>query len=160
MKNFEILECKNLPEISQELYNFLKDNKHLQRTDIRFWNFLDKDSLYSLTKKCTETMTWFKKLNLRVREGSFTIWNDTVYTTPHVDAPPVIAKINIPLLNTKNTFNVWFNERGEEIDRVECVYPIVLRSNVLHTVEVSPDAVLPRIQISFNFYNEPIKYLE
>ena len=58
-----------------------------------------------------------------------------------------------------DTFNVWFDQDKNEIDRIECVNPIVLRSDILHTVEIGKRACFPRIQMSFCFYNEPIDYL-
>lgn len=160
MKSYKILECKNLEIISNELYNFLKDREQFQRKDLQFWNFLSKKDLYELSIRSTYTMAWLASLKLKVREGSFTMWNDKIQTRPHVDAPPVVAKINVPVLNTKDTYNIWFNNDGDEIDRVECIHPIVLRSDILHTVELGPYAKLPRIQMSFCFYEEPIKYLE
>ena len=160
MKCYEILECKNLEQISQELLHFLKQKNQLHRSDIKFWNFISKEDLFDLLKNSKLTKKWFDELGLKVREGSFTIWNEKIKTTPHVDAPPVVAKINIPLLNTEDTYNVWFDEGGKEIDRTECVHPIVLRSDILHTVEIGPNAKLPRIQMSFCFYKEPIQYLE
>ena len=111
-------------------------------------------------KECPTLSIWLESLALRVREISFTIYNETVRTSPHVDAPPVIAKINFPVLNTADTYNVWFDDDDTEIDRVECAGPIVLRSNVKHTVEIGDHAKFPRIQVSFCFYNEPLKYLE
>ena len=160
MKCYKILECKNLHKVSTELLDFLGQKKQLQRTDIKFWNFLSKQDLFDLTRNCEQTVKWFDGLGLRVREGSFTIWNEKIKTSPHIDAPPVVAKINVPLLNTKNTYNLWFDRDGKEIDRVECVHPIVLRSDILHTVELAPNAKLPRIQMSFCFYKEPIEYLK
>lgn len=160
MKSYQILECKNLQAISNELYDFILSKKQTERADLKFWNFLTKQDLYELTKTCSHTMTWFNDLELKIREASFTIYNDKIQTTPHVDAPPVIAKINIPVVNTKDTYNVWFDENKLEIDRVECVQPIVLRSDILHTVEIGSNAVFPRIQMSFCFYKEPIGYLE
>lgn len=160
MKCYHILECSKQQSIADNLYKFLQERNQFQRNDIKFWNFLSKKELYNLTKQSPDLMDWFDSLNLKVREGSFTIWNEQIQTFPHVDAPPVVAKINFPLLNTQGTYNVWFNEQGKEIDRVECVSPIVLRSDILHTVEVSPQARFPRIQMSFCFYQEPIQYLE
>jgi len=64
------------------------------------------------------------------------------------------------VLNTKDTYNVWFDDYAREIDRVECVKPIVLRSDILHTVEIGPRALLPRLQFSFCFYNEPLHLLK
>lgn len=159
MKSYKILECADLPAISNELYEFLQLKKQLQRTDMQFWNFLSKQDLHDLTKTCKLTTEWFKHMQLKIREASFTIWNEKFKTSPHVDAPPVIAKINVPVLNTKDTYNVWFDDEKNEIDRVECVHPVVFRSDILHTVELGPGSKLPRIQMSFCFYDQPIKYL-
>lgn len=159
MKSYKILECNNLGQISQELYDFLKKRNFLHRPNIQFWNPLSKDDLYSLLKTSRHTFNWLSGLGLRVREGSFTIWNEKIKTGPHVDAPPVVAKINVPVLNTSDTYNVWFDKDMKEIDRVECVYPVVFRSDILHTVELGAGAKLPRIQMSFCFYNEPLNKL-
>jgi len=161
MKHYCILECNKQQIIAQELYSFLnKPAGPLNQPVTKFWNFLDKNTAFSCLKECPELSDWFWLLDLRVREISFTIYNETIKTHPHVDAPPVIAKINFPVINTANTYNVWFDKDNQEIDRVECITPIVLRSNVKHTVEIGPHATFPRIQVSFCFYNEPLKYLE
>jgi hypothetical protein len=106
-----------------------------------------------------ELTKWFDGLGLKVRDMSFTITNEQIQTGIHRDEPPVIAKINFPVLNTKDTYNVWFDEDKNEIDRIECTKPIVLRSDILHTVEMGNNAKYPRIQFSFCFYNEPLKFL-
>ena len=161
MKHYHILECDKQTEIAQELHFFLnKSVGLLEMPATKFWNFLDKKQAYRCLTECTSLSDWFYSLGLRVREVSFTVYNETVKTHPHVDAPPVIAKINFPVINTADTYNVWFNNKDEEIDRVECIAPIVLRSNVKHTVEIGNTAKFPRVQVSFCFYNEPLKYLE
>ena len=161
MRYYHILECGNQTQIAQELYAFLsKPDRPLKTPVTKFWNFLDKNHAYQCLTECPALSAWFGSLGLRAREISFTVYNETVKTSPHVDAPPVIAKINFPVLNTSDTYNVWFNDADIEIDRVECVTPIVLRSNVKHTVEIGNKAKFPRIQVSFCFYNEPIRYLE
>ena len=161
MKHYHILECDKQTEIAQELYFFLnKPYGPLSSPVTKFWNFLDKKHVQECLIECSALSTWFESLRLRPREISFTVCNEIIKTHPHVDAPPVIAKINFPVINTVDTYNVWFDENGQEIDRVECVTPIVLRSNVKHTVEIGNKATFPRIQFSFCFYNEPLKYLE
>jgi hypothetical protein len=161
MQNYHILECGNQTEIAQELYAFLNQPSGALETPVtKFWNFLDKKQAYNCLKKCPLLSNWFEFLSLRVREISFTVYNETIKTSPHVDAPPVIAKINFPVLNTTNTYNVWFDEKDNEIGRVECVSPIVLRSDVKHTVEIGNTAKFPRIQVSFCFYNEPLHLLK
>jgi hypothetical protein len=163
MKHYHILECSNQQVIAQELYSFLnKPAGPLNQPLTKFWNFLDKKTAFACMKECPVLSAWFNSLELRIREISFTVYNEIIKTSPHVDAPPVIAKINFPVINTADTYNVWFdeNEDDKEIDRVECVTPVVLRSNVKHTVEIGNTAKFPRIQVSFCFYNEPLKYLE
>ena len=161
MKHYHILECNNQKTIAQELYHFLKKpTGPLNLPVTKFWNFLDKKTAFTCIKECPALSEWFVSLGLRVREISFTIYNETIKTSPHMDAPPVIAKINFPVINTEDTYNVWFDENDKEIDRVECVTPIVLRSDVKHTVEIGKQAKFPRIQVSFCFYNEPLRYLE
>ena len=91
---------------------------------------------------------------------SYTVYNESIHTDIHKDEPPVIAKINFPVLNTEGTYNVWFDDWANEIDRVECTKPIVLRSDILHTVEIGKTAKFPRLQFSFCFYKEPLDLLQ
>ena len=161
MKSYHVLECANQKQIAQELYSFLsKKDGPLNRDNLKFWNFLNKKDLFNCLKECKALSQWFETLGLKAREASFTIYNNEIKTHPHVDELPVVAKINFPILNTKDTYNLWFNKQGEEIDRVECVAPIVFRSDILHTVEIGKQASFPRIQMSFCFYKEPIDYLK
>ena len=106
------------------------------------------------------TVHWFNQLGLRVRDMSYTIYSQETTTEIHKDEPPVIAKINFPVLNTTDTYNVWYDDDRVEIDRVECTKTIVLRSDILHTVEIGPKARLPRLQFSFCFFDEPVRLLK
>jgi hypothetical protein len=161
MKSYHVLECANQKQIANELHLFLlKENRVLEKDNLKFWNFLNKKDLFDCLKECAALSHWFETLGLKVREGSFTVYNNEIKTSPHVDAPPVVAKINFPVCNTTDTYNVWFDENKKEIDRVECIKPIVLRSDILHTVEIGKLAQFPRIQMSFCFYKEPIDYLK
>jgi hypothetical protein len=161
MKSYHVLECANQKQISNELHLFLlKENRILEKDNLKFWNFLNKKELFNCLKECAALSHWFETLGLKAREGSFTVYNNEIKTSPHIDAPPVVAKINFPVCNTTDTYNVWFDENKKEIDRVECINPIVLRSDILHTVEIGKLAQFPRIQMSFCFYKEPIDYLK
>ncbi len=161
MKSYHVLECSNQKQIAYQLHQFLtKKNGPLEKNNLKFWNFLTKKDLFDCLRDCNKLSHWFETLGLKVREVSFTIYNEEIKTHPHVDAPPVIAKINFPVLNTQDTYNVWFDENKKEIDRVECIKPIVLRSNILHTVEIGKAARFPRIQMSFCFYKEPLNFLQ
>jgi hypothetical protein len=160
MKSYHILDCDKQQKIADSLYGFyigITANKR----PTEFWNSLTKKQIQDYfaiaNNPCRE---WFDSLGLKVRDMSFTLYNEHIGTGIHRDEPPVIAKINFPVLNTKNTYNVWFDDHHNEIDRVECVKPVVLRSDILHTVEIDEKAKCPRIQFSFCFYREPLELLE
>ena len=160
MKSYHILDCNNQQKIADSLYGYyvgLTTNK----PPSEFWNNLSREEIQNYlsipNNPCKE---WFDGLGLRVRDMSFTFYNEEIITHIHKDEPPVIAKINFPVLNTKDTYNVWFDDYAREIDRVECDRPIVLRSDILHTVEIGKSATYPRLQFSFCFYNEPLQLLK
>ena len=160
MKSYFILDCDTQEKIADSLYGYYvgitANNK-----PTGFWNKLSRQQIvdyFSIPNNPTKK--WFDKLGLRVRDMSYTIYNEDITTDIHKDEPPVVAKINFPVLNTKDTYNVWFDDWANEIDRVECDKPIVLRSDILHTVEIGETACYPRIQFSFCFYQEPLDLLK
>ena len=160
MKSYHILDCDKQQKIADSLYGFyvgITANREIKD----FWNPLSREEIqlyFSIPNNPTKQ--WFDSLGLKVRDMSFTICNEYIGTNIHRDEPPVVAKINFPVLNTEDTYNVWFDEYANEIDRVECDRPIVLRSDILHTVETGNDSRFPRIQFSFCFYNEPLHLLK
>ena len=160
MKSYFILDCDTQQKIADSLYGYYvgitANNK-----PTGFWNKLSRQQIvdyFSIPNNPTKK--WFDKLGLKVRDMSYTIYNEDITTDIHKDEPPVVAKINFPVLNTKDTYNVWFDDWANEIDRVECDKPIVLRSDILHTVEIGETARYPRIQFSFCFYQEPLDLLK
>jgi len=159
MKSYFILDCPELRKIQDSLFGYYRGIT-ANNPPRHFWTHCTRQQLkdyFSIPK--LEVKKWFDSMNLRVRDMSFTVWDGTIKTFPHTDEPPVVAKINVPVLNTTNTFNVWFDERGNQIDRVECTHPIVFRSDIPHTVEVGANPTYPRIQFSFCFYDEPLHLL-
>ena len=160
MKSYFILDCKKQQKIADSLYGYYV-GLTANNTPKQFWTHLTREQIkdyFSIPN--LELVKWFDSLNLKVRDMSFTITNEQIQTSKHRDEPPLIAKINFPVLNTKDTYNVWFDEDGNEIDRVECTKPIVLRSDILHTVEIGKTAKFPRLQFSFCFYKEPLDLLQ
>ena len=160
MKSYFILDCTKQQKIADSLYGYytgITSNRELKE----FWNHLTRDEIqdyFSIPNNPTKA--WFDELDLKVRDMSFTIYNENISTDIHRDEPPVIAKINFPVLNTSDTYNVWFDDYATEIDRVECDRPIVLRSDILHTVEIGETACYPRLQFSFCLYDEPLHLLK
>lgn len=159
MKSYHILECDDQQRIADLLYGYYVGiSAHRQVS--HFWNHLTRDETSRLMGIPNSPLRrWFDGLKLRVRDVSFTLYDRDTSMEIHKDEPPVVAKVNFPVLNTRGTHNVWFDDYVREIDRVECVKPIVLRSDILHTVEMGDHPVYPRLQFSFCFYNEPLHLL-
>ena len=159
MKSYHILECEQQQKIADSLYSYflsITANKHITQ----FWNPLSRKQITEyLSMPNNLLVRWFEEMDLRVRDISFTIYNKQIRVGVHKDQPPVVTKINFPVLNTTDTYNVWYNEDGKEVCRVECNKPIVIRSDILHSVEIGKSALFPRIQFSFCFYREPLHLL-
>ncbi len=106
----------------------------------------------------------------------------------HIDELPVTAKINIPILNTENTFNRWYeipaellaatqpviNEFGKKyytfknvdysklrlLGEIELLTPVVFNSQIAHNIVLGEDCRFPRIVLSCTFFKEPLYLLE
>ena len=160
MKSYFILDCEKQQKIADSLFGYYTGIT-ANRKVTEFWNHLSREEIQDyFAIPNNPTKAWFDELDLKVRDMSFTIYNDQISTGIHRDEPPVIAKVNFPVLNTRDTYNVWYDDYANEIDRVECDRPIVLRSDILHTVEIGATACYPRLQFSFCFYNEPLHLLQ
>ena len=158
MRSYFILNCEKQEKIANALHNFLESN-NLVSISKSFWNSLTRQEVMKVINTNPDLMEWFSLMNLRVRDISWTMYSEKTNLSMHTDEPPVIAKINFPVLNTEDTYNVWFDNSEKEVDRVESTRPIVLRSNIPHTVEMGSTAKYPRLQFSFCFYNEPLHLL-
>ena len=159
MKSYFILDCQNQTKIADSLYGYyLGITANTKPT--QFWNNLQRHQIQNYFSIANNPChSWFTELGLKVRDMSFTIYNQHIQTSIHKDDPPVVAKINFPVLNTLDTYNVWYDDNGIEIDRVECDRPLVFRSDIPHSVEIGKRARYPRLQFSFCFYDEPLHLL-
>lgn len=160
MKSYHILDCKEQQKIADCLYDYfllITKNRKIKH----FWNPLSREEIKNFLMMTSNPVSaWFEGLKLKVRDMSFTFYDKGIYTGIHRDEPPVIAKINFPVLNTAGTYNLWFDDDHQEIDRVECTKPIVFRSDILHTAMIGNSGKWPRIQFSFCFYKEPLDLLK
>jgi len=179
-KAYHELECDELEIISNGVMKFLSNQLLL---DKKGWIFLDTIHLLSTVP---ELMKFFKKLELYPMEASVTILRDNF--SIHVDTLPVVAKINIPIQNTKGWINRWYQidtdilskcpdivdhlgftkkDVSREIDHMSLIAeladqakPIVFNSAYPHSVIKVNPVELPRIVLSVTFRNEPIGLLK
>lgn len=158
LKCYHELECANVQEISNKIYNFLIHKTELLNGKAKFgWNFVD---CKSLLLDVNELSLFFKHLKLFPRHAAVTIIETNDHLAMHVDELPVIAKINFPVLNTIGWANRWYINDQIVAELYDMENPIVFNSQIMHSVEKTTAISLPRIVASFTFINEPLKYLK
>jgi hypothetical protein len=155
MKPFHILPCENIDAIGNDVMHFLEHGTDvLQRSANKdfSWNFF---SAKALLIAVPEINVWFRSNNLLLRDVAATVTRSTNGLAPHKDEPPVVAKVNFPILNTYDTWNVWWDDEGNEVARIQMDQPVVFNATLTHAVEIGESAELPRIVLSCMFFKEP-----
>jgi len=157
MKCYKELHCDNMGKISDGIYNFLSVNTTILKDCQPGWHFVDLKKLLSTVPELQE---YFHSLKLIPRHSAVTMVLDNNSLPVHSDEPPVIAKINMPVINTNGWINLWW-DNDKIIDKLANQdVPIVFNSQIPHSVERVGLAQTPRIVASFTFFNEPLELLE
>jgi len=183
-KPYVELHCKNVKEISNEIYNFLRDHTDVLASNLFGWKFLNSKELLASSSSLKK---FFTERKLYVRDSAITLIDKDFPL--HIDPLPVIAKINFPVINTDGWTNCWYDiadkdfsqlptyttEFGhitEDVSKVstdklslaaelkDMKMPIVFNSRMAHSVIKNNPLVLPRIIASFTFNNEPLDLLK
>jgi hypothetical protein len=129
--------------------------KHANTTKIG-WQFID---CKSVLKHVPELMLFFKNHNLLPRHAAVTIIETDEHLPRHRDEPPVVAKLNLPVINTKGWINRWYENNQVIAEYADMTNPIIFNSQIEHSVEKIAPEQLPRIIASFTFHNEPLDLL-
>ena len=185
MKCFHKLPCEQLVTIQQETIDYLTNYTDLLiKNSGQLWN---KIQTIDYIKNCPTLVNYCASLNLKIREVAFTVVWSTENVALHIDELPTTAKINFPILNTKNSINSWyhipedlfqqyspsiniFNQEiylfdGLELDKCELLaeteldQPMVFNSQIPHMIKMTSTAILPRVVMPVMFFNEPLDYL-
>ena len=183
-KAYTELECDNLDVISAKIHKFLQDQTTVLTDQQYGWIFLDVNRLLVAVP---ELVDFFKKQKLIVRDAAITIIVDDFPV--HVDPLPVIAKINIPVINVDGWINQWYEIDPEDLKKCPIVTTkyghtkedvsvlpkeafkliaeyegmkniVAFHSRLAHGVKKVNPLQLPRIISSFTFHNEPLHLLK
>lgn len=158
MKCFARIDCNKIEFISKEIYVFLLLHTSLIKEPIIGWNFID---CKTLVKNSPNLLNFFNELKLKPRHAAVNILTKTGQLPMHVDEPPVIAKLNIPVINTQGWVNRWYKNDVVIDEVLNLDTPIIFNSQIAHSVDKLDDnTCLPRIVASFTFFNEPLKWLQ
>jgi hypothetical protein len=153
MKCYVEFPCEDIEIISAKIYDFLQ--AHADTTEFG-WQFID---CKSVLKHVPELMAFFKIHNLVPRHAAITIIETNEHLPRHIDELPVIAKLNLPVINTKGWINRWYVNDEIVAEYADMPNPIIFNSQIEHSVEKIAPEHLPRIIASFTFHNEPLHLL-
>lgn len=185
-KPYVEIECADLGVISDKIYDFVNTKTQLLQDGATGWQFLDSKQLMT---HVPELFKFFISHKLALRDSAVVILTETGQLPLHMDPMPVIAKINLPVANTKGWTNYWYDmsdeqyaqlptyttQFGHTTELLKDVNPadlelvaeihdlnkvIAFNSRLPHTVVKREDTNLPRIIASFTFKNEPLHLLE
>lgn len=188
MKPYHQLTCNQLPKIQQQVLDYLSKHYDLNDQSSLETSLWLKLETVELLKKCPSLINWTQSLNLKIKEVAATVVNDMEGAYLHIDEPPVVAKINIPILNTQHVLNQWYrvpesimkdikpehNEFGglyypldkvkiedcENLATLVLTQPIVFNSSIPHRVYPLYGCQFPRVVLTVMFFNQPLAYLD
>jgi hypothetical protein len=181
---FKTIECGALPQIQRKLLEYIAANTDITDRSQPSWRFLNTTELL---RAIPELMQFFSERKLYVQDSAAVILYNTMPL--HVDAPPVVAKINFPVLNGMGWANQWYTVDStllaacpDTVDELGFVNkditgipatelnmigeidnletPIVFNSAIPHMVLKNTPERLPRIVASFTFHNQPLDLLK
>jgi len=185
MRPYHVLECDTLVNIQESTLNFIDTHYPKLKNEEALWHKVDTTEY---VRSCEPLVAWTRKLGLRIREVSFTVVTEPKDVALHIDEKPVMAKINVPILNTQHTYNRWYqipseilnnpkykniNQFGKDyysfqyadilsfkmIGEIESTIPVVFNSSMAHNIMFGKQAKFPRVMLTCMFHKEPSDYL-
>jgi hypothetical protein len=184
LKPYAILDCPDQEIITERTLQFLRTQTDIfsQLENLSLWNILDTKQY---VRAVPEFAKWARSLGLYINSVYFTVCNSNQNINLHTDLPPNVAKINFPILNTKDTFNCWYKVTDEQlkdyahtvdtlgyyhfkgadlndfekIGEIEMTKPIAFNSQIPHMVRLSEGKHFPRLVLSTIFLKEPLHLL-
>jgi len=184
MKPYHPLECNNLSDIQSQVMDWINTNHPSLLESDSLWNKLNTADLVRSTPALIE---WCRSHDLKLREVALTVMHTPLGAELHIDELPVTAKVNIPIHNTTDSHNRWYeipeemlaetkpliNEFGKKyywfkdvdysrlkmIGELELLGPVVFNSQLAHNIVIGEQCKLPRVVLTCMFFNEPLQYL-
>lgn len=153
LKCFVELGCDCLEQIQSQTINYLKHKTNLLESKPKEpWCITDtKVALQNIPA----LIGWCKQHKFLPQEISFIVSHDSSSGLPvHTDQGPLIAKVNVPILNTQGNITRWW-DNDSVIAETPMDSPVVFNSSIPHSVDIHSDA-LPRVVMAVMMRNENV----
>ena len=177
---YKLLDLENYDTIITKCLNYVKSK------DIVYNRKLERASWYNLSVRelilaCPELVESLDTYNFKIYMAAAFVMYDSSHTSIHIDQYHSKARINLPLLNCHNTYTnfyegdseivrwvnpdsgvVSYNTTGQSrlVDRVEMRQATVIRTKVLHSVDLPAGNPVPRITLTLGLNKDPVYMLE
>jgi hypothetical protein len=184
LKPYTVLECPNQDIIAAKTLQFIQTQTDifLHLDELPLWNILNTKQY---ARAVPEFSKWARDLGLYINSVYLTVRNSNRDVSLHTDRLPNVAKINFPILNTKDTFNCWYKvsdeqlkeyadtgvnsdyylfegadlTKFEKIGEIEMTKPIAFNAQIPHMIRLSEGKNFPRLVLSTVFIKEPLHLL-
>jgi hypothetical protein len=187
MKYFEIVEAGDFKTYSKKFLEYFIKNQNNFEFRTSAWIPLKQEKLEEVLTLIPELKEGTSKFG-EIKQIIVIIYNQGENGSVHIDSGKgmsegVQARLQIPILNTKNSRTAWFemNERQykrgstfesgvrtwpdfyreflKPVAEVEIIEPTIIRINTPHTIYCD-NKEFPRITISISFMEDVVKYLD
>ena len=175
---YKLLDIENIDVIIQKCLLYAKSIDSAYNRRLSSWNNINVSELLTV---CPELVIGLQKYDLTIHMAAFYVMYSPLHSVIHIDHYPAQARINIPILNCKNTYTNFYEsndgmiERVNQIaqvrsysptglcrlaDRVELKQATVIRTKVFHKVDLPKDNPVPRITLTLGLDKDPVFMLE
>jgi hypothetical protein len=179
MLNYKKIDISHYEEIVQNSLEYIKQSPMIfyrQRPCASFYELKLSDFL----KAVPQVEVSFKELGMTCIRAAVYVMYKAEHTSIHKDAIQPLARINLPLLNCRNTYTEFYknvetvlwknpntgivshvvsNDNYELSDRVELTQATILRVSEAHKVYLDSTEV-PRIALTLGFFPNPVHLLD
>ena len=181
MLNFyKQIEIDHYDVIIEKCLAYVKSVNKIYNRELPIASWYDLN-VKDLKNACPELEVAFQKYDLKIIMAAIYIMYEPSHTSIHIDAYPSQARINLPLLNCKNTYTNFYksdkepikwinpdsgaisfisNDDYELVDKVEITQTTVIRTKAWHSVDMPEHNPVPRITLTLGFNKDPVYLLD
>jgi hypothetical protein len=179
MNYYKYIDIDDLDIIINKCLGYVKSIDKIYKREISSTNWYNLN-IKELREVCPELVTSFLQYDLKIIMAAAYVMYRPEQIKIHKDASAWKARINLPLLNCKDTytefyesdtnqlkwinpeFGSFFVPKGDYklVDRVEIKQATVIKTGALHSVYMPTDNPVPRITLTLGFHKDPVYMLE